>query len=92
MLTNYVAFTARDDLRLPRYLEKEKRERADAKERDDSRDPECPRGHVLMSEPDRLAALATAKNRGFRLPFSKFNAIYIFEKFNLQAFRCLLTR
>ncbi|XP_030559791.1 uncharacterized protein LOC115761910 [Drosophila novamexicana] len=54
---------SRDDLRLPRYLEKEKREKAEAKELIDSRDPDCPRGHVLMSEPDRLAALATAKQR-----------------------------
>ncbi|XP_064552098.1 uncharacterized protein LOC135437927 [Drosophila montana] len=54
---------SRDDLRLPRYLEKEKREKAEAQELIDSRDPDCPRGHVLLSEPDRLAALATAKQR-----------------------------
>ncbi|EDW00948.1 uncharacterized protein LOC6560429 [Drosophila grimshawi] len=53
---------SRDDLRLPRYLEKEKREKAEAKERMETRDPDCPRGHVLLSEQDRLAALAAAKN------------------------------
>ncbi|XP_034477836.1 uncharacterized protein LOC117784256 [Drosophila innubila] len=54
---------SRDDLRLPRYLEKEKREKAEAKGRVEARDPDCPRGHVLLSEPDRLAALAGAKKR-----------------------------
>ncbi|XP_017961541.1 uncharacterized protein LOC108654586 isoform X2 [Drosophila navojoa] len=63
---------SRDDLRLPRYLEKEKREKAQAKERADSRDPDCPRGHVLMSEPERLAALAAAQNR-FELLINELN-------------------
>ncbi|KAM8712116.1 hypothetical protein ACLKA7_012612 [Drosophila subpalustris] len=54
---------SRDDLRLPRYLEKEKREKAEGKGRTEARDPDCPRGHVLLSEPDRLTALAAAKKR-----------------------------
>ncbi|KAH8299753.1 hypothetical protein KR044_005476 [Drosophila immigrans] len=54
---------SRDDLRLPRYLEKEKRDKAEARERHEARDPDCPHGHVLLSEADRLAALAQAKQR-----------------------------
>lgn len=61
--TIWYIFTARDDLRLPRYLEKEKRDKADAKEREEARDPECPRGHVLLTEEERLVGLAHAKKR-----------------------------
>ncbi|KAH8393436.1 hypothetical protein KR215_011424 [Drosophila sulfurigaster] len=63
---------SRDDLRLPRYLEKEKRDKAEARERHEARDPDCPRGHVLLSEADRLAALAKAKQR-FDLLINELN-------------------
>ncbi|XP_017150116.2 uncharacterized protein LOC108160555 [Drosophila miranda] len=54
---------SRDELRLPRYLEKEKREKAAAKELADARDPDCPRGHTLLSEEDRVGHLNSAKKR-----------------------------
>ncbi|EDW74605.1 uncharacterized protein Dwil_GK21321 [Drosophila willistoni] len=54
---------ARDDVRLPRYLEKEKRDKAEAKLRADARDPDCPRGHIVLSEQDRLTNLNNAQKR-----------------------------
>ncbi|KAH8371715.1 hypothetical protein KR093_008629 [Drosophila rubida] len=77
---------SRDDLRLPRYLEKEKRDKAEARERHEARDPDCPRGHVLLSETDRLNALAKAKQRKLSLIShaigTSFNSI-IFVGFEL---------
>jgi len=55
--------TARDEVRLPRYLEKQKREKAVAKQLADSQDPDCPRGHVVLSDQDRLTHLTNAKKR-----------------------------
>ncbi|KAH8418342.1 hypothetical protein KR222_000892 [Zaprionus bogoriensis] len=63
---------SRDDLRLPRYLEKEKRDKAEAKERIEARDPDCPRGHVLLSEKERLEGLASAKKR-FEMLINELN-------------------
>ncbi|EDV36440.1 uncharacterized protein Dana_GF12958 [Drosophila ananassae] len=54
---------SRDEVRLPKYLEKEKRERAEAKQRAESRDPDCPRGHVLLSDQERLSYLTGAQKR-----------------------------
>ncbi|XP_017002338.3 uncharacterized protein [Drosophila takahashii] len=54
---------SRDEVRLPRYLEKQKREKAVAKQLADSQDPDCPRGHVLLSDQDRLTHLTNAKKR-----------------------------
>ncbi|XP_017079293.1 uncharacterized protein LOC108113256 [Drosophila eugracilis] len=54
---------SRDNVRLPRYLEKQKREKAVAKQLADSQDPDCPRGHVLLSDQDRLTHLTNAKKR-----------------------------
>ncbi|XP_030380353.1 uncharacterized protein LOC115628401 [Scaptodrosophila lebanonensis] len=54
---------SRDEVRLPRYLEKEKREKAEAVKREIARDPDCPRGHVLLNEQERLAFLDSAKQR-----------------------------
>ncbi|XP_017049955.1 uncharacterized protein LOC108094034 [Drosophila ficusphila] len=54
---------SRDEVRLPRYLEKQKREKAVAKQLADSQDPDCPRGHVLLSDQDRLTHLTNAQKR-----------------------------
>ncbi|ALC40853.1 CG11125 [Drosophila busckii] len=54
---------SRDNLLLPHYLEKEKREKAEAKERFVAKDPDCPQGHVLLSEAERLSALNGAQQR-----------------------------
>ncbi|XP_022228938.2 uncharacterized protein LOC111078527 [Drosophila obscura] len=54
---------SRDEVRLPRYLEKEKREKAAAKELADARDPDCPRGHFLLPEQDRVGHLHSAQKR-----------------------------
>ncbi|KAH8331404.1 hypothetical protein KR074_002683 [Drosophila pseudoananassae] len=54
---------SRDELRLPKYLEKEKRERAEAKQRAESRDPDCPRGHILLTDEERLSYLTGAQKR-----------------------------
>lgn len=54
---------SRDEVRLPRYLEKQKREKAVAKQLAESLDPDCPRGHVLLSDQDRLTHLTNAKKR-----------------------------
>ncbi|XP_033154615.1 uncharacterized protein LOC117137333 [Drosophila mauritiana] len=54
---------SRDEVRLPRYLEKQKREKAMAKQLAESLDPDCPRGHVLLSDQDRLTHLTNAKKR-----------------------------
>ncbi|KAH8237410.1 hypothetical protein KR038_011267 [Drosophila bunnanda] len=58
---------SRDEVRLPRYLEKQKREKAEAKQLADMRDPDCPRGHVLLSDQDRLTYLNNAQKREFNL-------------------------
>lgn len=79
----FYTFVARDDLRLPRYLEKEKREKAEAKGRVEARDPDCPRGHVLLSESDRLAALTNAKKRKLPIIICIYHNLYIyFQLFN----------
>ncbi|EDV59689.1 uncharacterized protein LOC6542980 [Drosophila erecta] len=54
---------SRDEVRLPRYLEKQKREKEVAKQLAESLDPDCPRGHVLLSDQDRLTHLTNAKKR-----------------------------
>ncbi|KAH8285129.1 hypothetical protein KR054_005363 [Drosophila jambulina] len=54
---------SRDEVRLPRYLEKQKREKAEAKHLADMKDPDCPRGHVLLSDEDRLTYLNNAQKR-----------------------------
>ncbi|KAH8253978.1 hypothetical protein KR032_007892 [Drosophila birchii] len=54
---------SRDEVRLPRYLEKQKREKAEAKQLADMRDPDCPHGHVLLSDQDRLTYLNNAQKR-----------------------------
>ncbi|KAH8271506.1 hypothetical protein KR018_002199 [Drosophila ironensis] len=54
---------SRDELRLPKYLEKEKREKAEAKQRLEARDPDCPRGHVVLSDQERLSYLTGAQKR-----------------------------
>ncbi|XP_044317918.1 uncharacterized protein LOC108041263 [Drosophila rhopaloa] len=52
-----------DEVRLPRYLEKQKREKAVAKQLAEAQDPDCPRGHVLLSDQDRLTHLTNAQKR-----------------------------
>ncbi|SPP88811.1 uncharacterized protein LOC117590476 [Drosophila guanche] len=56
---------SRDQLRLPRYLEKMKRESAAAlaKQLADTPDPDCPRGHSLLTEQERLGRLNSAQSR-----------------------------
>ncbi|KAI8037302.1 uncharacterized protein LOC128255750 [Drosophila gunungcola] len=54
---------SRDEVRLPRYLEKQKREKAVAKQIADAQEPDCPRGHVLLSDQDRLTHLTNAQKR-----------------------------
>ncbi|XP_022227328.2 uncharacterized protein LOC111077381 [Drosophila obscura] len=56
---------SRDQLRLPRYLEKKKRQSAAAaaKEIADAPDPDCPRGHCLLTEQERLSHLNSAQKR-----------------------------
>lgn len=51
----------REDIRLPRYLEKEKREKEEERVRELSRDPNCPLGHYALAEEERLAALNSAQ-------------------------------
>uniref|UniRef100_A0A1I8NL34 Enkurin domain-containing protein n=1 Tax=Musca domestica TaxID=7370 RepID=A0A1I8NL34_MUSDO len=56
-------FGSRDEIRLPRYLEKEKREKEEERQREISRDPNCPLGHYAISEAERLAALNAAEKK-----------------------------
>ncbi|XP_061392756.1 uncharacterized protein LOC133328223 [Musca vetustissima] len=56
-------FGSRDEIRLPRYLEKEKREKEEERQREMSRDPNCPLGHYAISEDERLAALNAAEKK-----------------------------
>ncbi|KAH8373114.1 hypothetical protein KR009_012123 [Drosophila setifemur] len=54
---------SRDEVRLPRYLEKEKREKAEAKQLADLKDFDCPRGHILLTDQERLSYLTSAQKR-----------------------------
>ncbi|XP_073813196.1 uncharacterized protein [Musca autumnalis] len=54
---------SRDDIRLPKYLEREKREREEERQREISRDPNCPLGHYAITENERLAALNAAEKK-----------------------------
>uniref|UniRef100_A0A1B0A1V7 Enkurin domain-containing protein n=1 Tax=Glossina pallidipes TaxID=7398 RepID=A0A1B0A1V7_GLOPL len=56
-------FRARDDVRLPRYLEKEKRGKEEERLKELSRDTNCPIGHYALSEDERLMALDNAKKK-----------------------------
>ncbi|XP_065369700.1 uncharacterized protein LOC135961969 [Calliphora vicina] len=53
----------REDVRLPRYLEKEKREKEVERVRELSKDPNCPLGHYALTEEERLNALNKAKQK-----------------------------
>lgn len=64
----FIYSTARDEVRLPRYLEKQKREKAEAKQLANLQDPDCPVGHVLLSDQDRLTYLTNAQKRELNLP------------------------
>ncbi|XP_013109043.2 probable serine/threonine-protein kinase DDB_G0280133 isoform X1 [Stomoxys calcitrans] len=54
---------SRDEIRLPRYLEKEKREKEEQRQRVISQDPNCPLGHYALSEEERVALLNGAKKK-----------------------------
>uniref|UniRef100_A0A1A9UGJ3 Enkurin domain-containing protein n=1 Tax=Glossina austeni TaxID=7395 RepID=A0A1A9UGJ3_GLOAU len=56
-------FGARDDVRLPRYLEKEKRGKEEERLKELSRDTNCPIGHYTLSEEERIMALNNAKKK-----------------------------
>lgn len=64
-------------MRLPRYLEKEKREKEEEHLREMSRDPNCPTGHYALSEEERLKALHKAEqsNLFFNKKYSICNII-----------------
>uniref|UniRef100_A0A1A9W1Y7 Enkurin domain-containing protein n=1 Tax=Glossina brevipalpis TaxID=37001 RepID=A0A1A9W1Y7_9MUSC len=53
----------RDNVRLPRYLEKEKRDKANERLKELSRDISCPDGHYALSEEERIRALNNAKKK-----------------------------
>ncbi|XP_075169868.1 uncharacterized protein LOC142241908 [Haematobia irritans] len=54
---------SRDEIRLPRYLEKEKREKEEERQRVMAQDPNCPYGHYALSEEERLALLNGSKKK-----------------------------
>ncbi|KAI9589119.1 hypothetical protein GQX74_007288 [Glossina fuscipes] len=54
-------FGPRDEVRLPRYLEKEKRGKEEERLKELSRDTNCPVGHYALSEDERIMALNNAK-------------------------------
>lgn len=49
------------DVRLPRYLEKEKRAKEEERERQANRDPNCPFGHYAMDDDLRVQHLIKAQ-------------------------------
>lgn len=51
----------RQDVRLPKYLEKQKREREELKQKELLRDRSCPLGYEPLTEEERLKALNTAQ-------------------------------
>ncbi|XP_053962337.1 uncharacterized protein LOC128865935 isoform X1 [Anastrepha ludens] len=54
---------SRDNLSLPRYLEREKREKEEQLQRQSERDPNCPPGHYPLPDKERQAALQSAETR-----------------------------
>lgn len=54
-------FKGREDIRLPRYLEKEKLEKEEERIRELAKDPNCPVGFYALSEEERLTALHKAQ-------------------------------
>ncbi|CAD7012192.1 uncharacterized protein LOC101451115 [Ceratitis capitata] len=54
---------SRDNISLPRYLEREKREREEQRQRESERDPNCPPGHYPLTDKERQAALQSAETR-----------------------------
>uniref|UniRef100_A0A034WHI7 Enkurin domain-containing protein 1 n=1 Tax=Bactrocera dorsalis TaxID=27457 RepID=A0A034WHI7_BACDO len=54
---------SRDNISLPRYLEREKREKEEQRQRQSERDPNCPPGHYPLSDKERQAALQSAETR-----------------------------
>ncbi|KAI8122012.1 hypothetical protein FF38_02206 [Lucilia cuprina] len=53
----------REDVRLPRYLEKEKREKKEERMRELTKDPNCPSGHYALTEEERLKVLHKAQQK-----------------------------
>lgn len=48
-------------MQLPRYLEREKREKEEQRLKEIQRDPHCPLGHFALSENERINALMNAE-------------------------------
>ncbi|XP_067626398.1 uncharacterized protein [Eurosta solidaginis] len=54
---------SRDNLNLPRYLEREKREKEEQRQQQSEHDPNCPPGHYPLSDKERQEALHSAERR-----------------------------
>uniref|UniRef100_A0A1B0G1H7 Enkurin domain-containing protein n=1 Tax=Glossina morsitans morsitans TaxID=37546 RepID=A0A1B0G1H7_GLOMM len=54
---------SRDSIRLPRYLQKEKREKEEERLKKLSRDINCPFGHYALTEEERVTALNNAEQK-----------------------------
>uniref|UniRef100_A0A1B0BAN7 Enkurin domain-containing protein n=1 Tax=Glossina palpalis gambiensis TaxID=67801 RepID=A0A1B0BAN7_9MUSC len=54
---------SRDSIRLPRYLQKEKREKEEERLKELSRDINCPFGHYALTEEERVIALNNAEKK-----------------------------
>ncbi|XP_037945113.1 uncharacterized protein LOC119677727 [Teleopsis dalmanni] len=65
---------SRDDIRLPRYLEKEKREKEEQRLQEMSRDPDCPDDHYVLSEEHRVSALMGAEKK-YRTLIDELNSL-----------------
>lgn len=66
------------DIKLPRYLEKEKREKEEQRLRDEQKDPNCPAGHYALLEDERESCLKSAeKSEYFNFTILKLKCVWI---------------
>ncbi|XP_055390429.1 uncharacterized protein LOC129619279 [Condylostylus longicornis] len=66
--------TGRSDLKLPKYLEKEKREKELQRIKEMERDPDCPEGYTLLDEKTRLENLEVLQ-KGFQYLVNELNRL-----------------
>lgn len=59
--TRYSTVSRKRDIKLPKYLEKEKREKEEQRLRDELKDPNCPAGHYALLEDERESCLKSAE-------------------------------
>lgn len=71
-ISNRSDLRSRREIRIPKYLEREKREKELQRIREMEKDPNCPAGHYVLSEDDRKAALTAAENK-FRQLVNELN-------------------